>query len=449
MLGWSWSGTGRAVLARLSGEIDLSNAGEVEDQVTGGLGGATAVAVDLSGLSYLDSAGLALLSRLAGRLSALVRLAPAGGAAGRVRRPDAVDLRAGLGDPGGRDRRGGAGRARPAGDAAARAGRRRCRGSGGGSACPGWSTCTCTSCRRGCWPQVWAYFDGPRSTTARPGRSRYRDRRRASGSPCCARSACGRSRRWLPAQARDGGLAQRLDRSTSPRARPDCVPVGDVLPRAGRGGVRPRRARPRRPDLQGAPAGRRRTTRTTRCSTRSGARWPRRVRRSVVHCGNGPRRARTPGPARSEAVLRRHPGLVLVVAHAGLPDYLRVPRAGRPVAAGAPGHHDGVHPRSPRQPAPLPAGCRPGWPTSATGCVLGTDFPNIPYPYRTQLDALAGLDLGDDWLRGCWAQRDAAARARAGREHPRPGVACRTCEVCPPSSVLPGDHQRTRVASPE
>ena len=62
---------GHAVLARLSGEIDLSNAGVVEDQVTGGLAGSTAVAVDLSGLSYLDSAGLALLSRLAGRLSEL------------------------------------------------------------------------------------------------------------------------------------------------------------------------------------------------------------------------------------------------------------------------------------------------------------------------------------------------------------------------------------------
>jgi anti-anti-sigma factor len=62
---------GDAVLARLSGEIDLSNAGAVEDQVTGGLAGATAVAVDLSALSYLDSAGLALLSRLAGRLSEL------------------------------------------------------------------------------------------------------------------------------------------------------------------------------------------------------------------------------------------------------------------------------------------------------------------------------------------------------------------------------------------
>jgi anti-anti-sigma factor len=60
---------GGAVLARLSGEIDLSNAGRVEDKLTGGLTGATAVAVDLSGLSYLDSAGLALLSRLSGRLA--------------------------------------------------------------------------------------------------------------------------------------------------------------------------------------------------------------------------------------------------------------------------------------------------------------------------------------------------------------------------------------------
>lgn len=60
---------GGTVLARLSGEIDLSNADTVEDQVTGGLTGATGIAVDLSGLSYLDSAGLAVLSRLSGRLT--------------------------------------------------------------------------------------------------------------------------------------------------------------------------------------------------------------------------------------------------------------------------------------------------------------------------------------------------------------------------------------------
>ena len=31
--------------------------------------------------------------------------------------------------------------------------------------------------------------------------------------------------------------------------------------------------------------------------------------------------------------------------------------------------------------------------------LLGSDFPNIPYPYAHQLESLAGLDLGDDWLR--------------------------------------------------
>jgi predicted TIM-barrel fold metal-dependent hydrolase len=31
--------------------------------------------------------------------------------------------------------------------------------------------------------------------------------------------------------------------------------------------------------------------------------------------------------------------------------------------------------------------------------LLGTDFPNIPYPYAEALSALADLDLGDGWLR--------------------------------------------------
>ena len=35
--------------------------------------------------------------------------------------------------------------------------------------------------------------------------------------------------------------------------------------------------------------------------------------------------------------------------------------------------------------------------------LLGSDFPNIPYPYAHQLEALSRLDLGDDWLRAvCW-----------------------------------------------
>jgi uncharacterized protein len=35
--------------------------------------------------------------------------------------------------------------------------------------------------------------------------------------------------------------------------------------------------------------------------------------------------------------------------------------------------------------------------------LLGSDFPNIPYPYAEQLAGLSRLDLGDDWLRDvCW-----------------------------------------------
>jgi predicted TIM-barrel fold metal-dependent hydrolase len=31
--------------------------------------------------------------------------------------------------------------------------------------------------------------------------------------------------------------------------------------------------------------------------------------------------------------------------------------------------------------------------------LFGSDFPNIPYEYAHQVEALARLDLGDDWLR--------------------------------------------------
>jgi anti-anti-sigma factor len=55
------------VFAALSGEIDLSNAAVVEEQIlaTGADGG---LAVDLTNLTYLDSSGLAMLSRIAEKL---------------------------------------------------------------------------------------------------------------------------------------------------------------------------------------------------------------------------------------------------------------------------------------------------------------------------------------------------------------------------------------------
>ena len=123
----------------------------------------------------------------------------------------------------------------------------------------------------------------------------------------------------------------------------------------------------------------------------------------VVHCGNGPVPGEHTGIGPIEAVLDRHPGLVLVVAHAGLPDYLDF--------AALAGRHPRVHLDTTmlgtpftEEMAPMPAGLPARLADLGDRVVLGTDFPNIPYPYGTQLDALARLDLGDDWLRAvCWS----------------------------------------------
>jgi uncharacterized protein len=49
--------------------------------------------------------------------------------------------------------------------------------------------------------------------------------------------------------------------------------------------------------------------------------------------------------------------------------------------------------------APFPAELIPRLAAAADRILLGTDFPNIPYPYLHQLEALARLDLGEAWLR--------------------------------------------------
>lgn len=58
-----------AHLVSVSGEIDLSNATTVMDAIGGGVPpDAALVVVDLSGTAYLDSAGIAMIFRLAERL---------------------------------------------------------------------------------------------------------------------------------------------------------------------------------------------------------------------------------------------------------------------------------------------------------------------------------------------------------------------------------------------
>ena len=53
----------------VTGEIDLSNAARVRDAIGAALPDLPEVCVDLTGTEYLDSAGIAMLFRLAERLS--------------------------------------------------------------------------------------------------------------------------------------------------------------------------------------------------------------------------------------------------------------------------------------------------------------------------------------------------------------------------------------------
>ena len=53
-----------AIVGRLSGEIDLSNAAALEESLIRAADGGAALVVDLSSLSYMDSAGIAMLQRV-------------------------------------------------------------------------------------------------------------------------------------------------------------------------------------------------------------------------------------------------------------------------------------------------------------------------------------------------------------------------------------------------
>ena len=55
---------GPALLAVITGEIDLSNAAELENRVVEAAGGLVALVVDLTAVTFLDSAGVRLLDHL-------------------------------------------------------------------------------------------------------------------------------------------------------------------------------------------------------------------------------------------------------------------------------------------------------------------------------------------------------------------------------------------------
>lgn len=118
----------------------------------------------------------------------------------------------------------------------------------------------------------------------------------------------------------------------------------------------------------------------------------------VTHCGSGPVPGDFTGPGPIGKVLARHPRLRLVVAHLGMPEYAEFLDLAE--------RHDGLlldttmaFTDFAEASAPFPASELPRLAALGDRILLGTDFPNIPYPYEHALTALERTGLGGAWLR--------------------------------------------------
>jgi predicted TIM-barrel fold metal-dependent hydrolase len=126
----------------------------------------------------------------------------------------------------------------------------------------------------------------------------------------------------------------------------------------------------------------------------------------VVHAGSGPAPGAFTGPGPIGDVLVRHPSLALIAAHMGMPEYDEF--------LGFAQRYDNVRVDTTMCFTDFASGpglgkrLAPKLDVLRDKVLLGADFPNIPYLYAHQLEALVRLGLGDEWLRAvCW---DNAAR---------------------------------------
>jgi uncharacterized protein len=128
----------------------------------------------------------------------------------------------------------------------------------------------------------------------------------------------------------------------------------------------------------------------------------------VVHCGSGPQPGEYTGPQPIRRVLSRHPGLRLIIAHMGMPEYtdfLDICDRYEGVLL------DTTMTFTPfiEETMPFPQADRGRLRAMGHRILFGSDFPNIPYGYLEAMSVLTGLDgVDDDWLRG--VLHDNAAR---------------------------------------
>ncbi len=118
----------------------------------------------------------------------------------------------------------------------------------------------------------------------------------------------------------------------------------------------------------------------------------------VIHCGSGPAPGEFTGPGPITEVLDRFPSLTLIIAHMGNPDY----EAFLDLAAIYPNVYldtTMVFTNFTEASSPFPPRLRNQLLTLGDKILLGSDFPNIPYCYANQIEALANLELGETWMR--------------------------------------------------
>jgi hypothetical protein len=117
----------------------------------------------------------------------------------------------------------------------------------------------------------------------------------------------------------------------------------------------------------------------------------------VVHAGSGPTPGRFTGPGPIGEVLERHPSLVMIAAHMGMPEHRRF--------LGFAERYANVRVDTTMcftdftESGFLAERLGPRLADLQDRVLFGTDYPNIPYVYAHQVEALARLDLGDDWMR--------------------------------------------------
>jgi predicted TIM-barrel fold metal-dependent hydrolase len=120
----------------------------------------------------------------------------------------------------------------------------------------------------------------------------------------------------------------------------------------------------------------------------------------VIHCGHGPLPGEFTGLDVFGKVLKRHPRLTAVLAHAGMPEF--------ELAFDLVERYPNVHLDTTMVGVdfgpPLPSAFIDFLVAHPDRVALGTDFPNIPYEYAHQISAIAGwaeanAQLGDSFLR--------------------------------------------------